>query len=69
MTRLITTLLALPLLAGCGAGARNIDYSYERGISADIDAAHFRGASSESPGMTAHDEPVGASPWRLGDKR
>ena len=37
----------------------------ERAISADIDASHFRGATNTFPGLSSHDEPIGAYSWQL----
>jgi hypothetical protein len=53
----------LLLLAGCTGAGDN--YVPERGISADIDASHFRGATSSYPGLNGHDEPLGTYSWRI----
>lgn len=68
MARWILAPAVLALLAGC-SGARDVDYSPARAIAADIDATHFRGATSLYPGMDARDEPLGAFPWQLGERR
>lgn len=70
MIRWFGAAFALALLAGCAGGAREVDYPPERGISADIAATHFSGASSIYPGMdvNAVSEPLGAIPWQLGER-
>ena len=54
---------ALLLLAGC-TGASD-DYIPEKGISADIDASRFQGATPTYPGLNGKDEPLGAYSWHL----
>jgi hypothetical protein len=66
MSPSIAALAVLTVLAGCAA---DIDYPPERGISADIDASRYGGASSLYPGMTERSEPFGVFPWQLGDDR
>lgn len=63
MTRWLGLLVPLVLLAGCGGGARDIDYTQERGISADIAASHATGPTSLDRGQTVTGEPVGSIPW------
>jgi hypothetical protein len=65
MARSIAALALLALLAACDGGARGVDYPPGRGISADIDASHFRGPGSLYPGMTEAGEPLGVFPWQL----
>jgi hypothetical protein len=58
-------LIAAAAVAGCTLGARDIDYSRERGISDDIGAVHDRGPTPLHPGMDLRDEPIGAFPLDL----
>ncbi|HUC66242.1 MAG TPA: hypothetical protein VMA53_12470 [Stellaceae bacterium] len=62
---------ALFLLAGCSGGARDVDYTPDRGISADIAASHSPGSSSLYPGISGtsqSDEPLGLLPWLIGER-
>jgi hypothetical protein len=72
MIRWFGAAFALALLAGCAGGAREVDYPPERGISADIAATHYAGASSLYPGMDVSagngSEPLGVIPWQLGER-
>ncbi len=63
MTRWLGLLAPLVLVVGCAEGARDIDYTPERGISADIAASHATGPTSLDRGETVGGEPVGAIPW------
>jgi len=54
---------ATAVLAACAGDA--IDYSPQRGISEDIDAAYDNGPTSLNPGEDPRDEPEGAYPWRI----
>jgi hypothetical protein len=54
---------ATAALTAC-AGS-DIDYSQQRAISEDIDAAYDRGPTSLNPGENPRDEPEGAYPWRI----
>jgi hypothetical protein len=56
------------LVAGCTGGAREADYSEERGISADIDATHRTDPQLLMHGQIEHDEPYDAFPWRLDER-
>jgi hypothetical protein len=56
---------ALIALAACGLGARDVDYSRDRGISDDISATHDRGPTPLRPGEAQRDEPLGAYPSTL----
>lgn len=51
--------------AALTACAGDIDYSQQRAISEDIDAAYDRGPTSLNPGENPRDEPEGAYPWRI----
>jgi hypothetical protein len=64
---LVVTVALLGFVAACD-GAREVDYRPSRGISADIDATHEVGATSLRRGMTTETEPLGAMPWRLGER-
>jgi hypothetical protein len=68
MTRIGLPLLLLLLGAACSGGARDVDYPRDRGISADIGAAHQRGSTAINPGMTEAGEPLGAIPWQLDER-
>jgi hypothetical protein len=65
MPRALAATIALLLLAGCASDARDVDYTAQRAISADIDASYFRGATNTFPGLSSHDEPIGAYSWQL----
>jgi hypothetical protein len=54
----------LVVLGGC-SGARDVDYSPSRGISADIDATYQTGATALMQGRTTEGEPYGSFPWQL----
>jgi len=54
---------ATAALTACAGG--DIDYSQQRAISEDIDAAYDRGPTSLNPGENPRDEPEGAYPWRI----
>jgi len=56
------------VLAACSGGAREVDYSPQRGYSADINAALNHGPTAAQPGMLAREEPIGAIPWRSHDR-
>jgi hypothetical protein len=66
MSPSIAALAVLTVLAGC---APDIDYPPDRGISADINASRYGGASSLYPGMSERSEPFGVFPWQMGDDR
>jgi hypothetical protein len=66
--RTVAAIAALALLGGCGDSAREVDYTPQRGISADIDAARLAGPTALRPGMAARGEPLGAFPWRLDER-
>ena len=53
-------------LGACTLGARDVDYSRDRGISDDISAVYNNGPTALQPGKQARDEPVGAYPWEIG---
>jgi hypothetical protein len=68
MQRLIP-LAALALLAACAGGARDVDYSQERGISSDIAATYATGPTSmQNYGETVTMEPYGSIPWTAGER-
>lgn len=56
-------------LAGCDIGAREVDFTPQRNISADIAAALDRGPTASHPGIAAREEPIGAIPWQSHDRR
>lgn len=57
---------ALFLVAACGAGARDVDYSRSRAISADTAATQEEGSTSRWHARTTAGEPVGSIPWQMG---
>jgi hypothetical protein len=59
---------AAVLIVGCNGGAREVDYSQERGISADIDATYQTGPQLLKHGQIEHSEPYDAFPWRLDER-
>ncbi len=65
---LASVLVAFLVLAGCGGGARDVDYRPSRGISSDIAATHATGSTSLMRGKTENVEPLGDIPW-LTDQR
>jgi hypothetical protein len=65
MSPSIAALAAMTVLAGC---AQDIDYPPDRGISADIDASRYSGASSLYPGMSERSEPLGVFPWQIDER-
>jgi hypothetical protein len=65
MSRSIAALAVLAVFGGC---ARDIDYPPDRGISADIDASRYSGASSLYPGMSERSEPLGVFPWQIDER-
>ncbi|MGO8918726.1 MAG: hypothetical protein ACLQJR_22735 [Stellaceae bacterium] len=69
MTRWLGLLAALVALAGCAGtgGARDVDYTPERGISADIAASHT-GPGALDRGETFTGEPIGAIPWTADER-
>ena len=70
MTRgeaLLTTLL-VAMLAGCGIGARDINYSRDRAISDDIAATYQIGPNGNYPGRARQNQPLGAFPWQLDER-
>ena len=54
-------------VAGCSIGAREVDYSPQRGYSADINAALDHGPTATQPGVSERGEPIGAVPWQAHD--
>ena len=56
------------VIAGCTDGAREVDYSQDRSISADIDATHQTGPILLKHGQIEHDQPYDAFPWRLDER-
>jgi hypothetical protein len=61
----LTALVAALLVSDCG-GARDVDYTRSRAISADIAATHEEGSTSRSHAITTQGEPVGSIPWQMG---
>jgi len=68
MKEWLAPLALLAALAGCGGGARDVDYPPERGISADIAATHATGANSSDLGRTLTGEPYGSIPWTASER-
>ncbi len=69
MMRRLVPLAVLALLAACEGGARDVDYSQERGISADIAATYATGPTSmQNYGETVTGEPYGSIPWTAGER-
>ena len=68
MKEWLVPLTVLAALAGCGGGARDVDYSQERGISADIAATHATGPTSIVGGRTISGEPYGSIPWTASER-
>ena len=70
MTRWLGLMAVLVLIAACASsgGARDVDYTQERGISADIAASHADGPSSVDHGETVTGEPYGAMPWTADER-
>jgi hypothetical protein len=60
----LPVLIGAFLLVGACDGARDIDYSHSRAISADIAATHDEGATSLRHATTTEGEPVGSIPWQ-----
>jgi hypothetical protein len=54
---------ASAVLTACASG--DIDYSQQRAISEDIDAAYYNGPTSLNPGENPREEPEGAYPWLI----
>jgi hypothetical protein len=61
----VIVLLGGLALAGCGTGAREVDYTPQRGISSDISSSLDHGPTATSPGMMGAQEPLGAKPWQI----
>ncbi|HEX7970383.1 MAG TPA: hypothetical protein VF502_19325 [Stellaceae bacterium] len=61
-------LAAALALAGCGGGARDVDYPPSRGISADIDASHQTNSPIIKRGDRLRSEPYDAFPWQLDER-
>lgn len=59
----ILVAIGVALIAGCAGGARDVDYSRDRAISADIDASLSTTSPLLKHGQIEHDEPYGAIPW------
>jgi hypothetical protein len=57
--------IGVAAIAGCAMGAGEVDYPPERGISADIGAAHQSSPQLLQRGQIEHDEPSDAFPWQL----
>lgn len=55
-------------LAGCGGGARQVDYSQERGIDADISATRNTGPTGDDLGRLQRNEPYGTFPWNIDER-
>jgi hypothetical protein len=66
----VLVLLGGLALAGCDSGAREVDYSQQRGISSDISSSLEHGPTATNPGMTGGvQEPLGAMPWQIPTSR
>jgi hypothetical protein len=57
---------ALLLVGACNGGARDVDYSRSRAISADIAATQEEGSTSRWHARTTAGEPIGSIPWQVG---
>ena len=62
----LPALIATLFLVGACDGARDVDYSRSRSISAHIAATYAEGSTSRSHATTTQGEPVGSIPWQLG---
>lgn len=60
----VLALIGAFFLVGSCNGARDIDYTRSRFISADIAATHEEGSTSLRRGTTTQNEPVGSIPWQ-----
>jgi len=68
-TRLqLTALIAAHFLVGACNGARDVDYSRSRAISADIAATQEEGSTSRWHARTTAGEPIGSIPWQIRDR-
>jgi hypothetical protein len=58
------------LLGGCdiSGGAHDVDYTRDRAISQDIDAARDPGPTALRPGVDLRDEPLRVVPWEADDR-
>ncbi|HUK59294.1 MAG TPA: hypothetical protein VLV50_08690 [Stellaceae bacterium] len=65
----LVVLLGGLMLAGCAGGAREVDYSQQRGISSDISSSLEHGPTASKPGMVGEQEPLGAMPWQIPTSR
>ena len=66
-TRFQLPALIVALSLGACGGARDVDYSRSRSISADTAATHEAGATSVRAARTTPGEPVGSIPWQMRD--
>lgn len=55
-------------LAGCGGGARDVDYPPSRGIDADISATRSTGPTGDDLGRLQRNEPYGTFPWNADER-
>jgi hypothetical protein len=64
----LPALIAALFLVGACNGARDVDYSRSRSISADIAASREEGSTSRAHATTTQGEPVGSIPWQMRDR-
>jgi len=65
----LVALAGMLALAGCEGGAREVDYSQQRGISSDIANSLNHGPTAVQPGEAGDEEPLGAQPWTIPTSR
>jgi hypothetical protein len=66
--QLIALIAGALFLVGACNGARDVDYSRSRSISADTAATQEEGSTSRWHARTTQGEPVGTIPWQMRDR-